>query len=75
MLQTRMKKEMGKMLKMVMESVYNTDNMALETKYLVDRVDRMYVRIKQDVGRHETLCFELADKFWRSSQNATSVLE
>jgi hypothetical protein len=37
--------------------------MATETKFKVDRIDRMYERMKTDIGRHETLCFELATKF------------
>ena len=34
-----------------------------ESNYKIDRVDRMYTRMKEDIGRHETLCFELALKF------------
>ena len=30
---------------------------------MVDRADRMYKRIKDEMVRHETLCFELAEKF------------
>ena len=59
----RMKKELNKLLTKVLESVARQDNSATETKYMVDRVDRMYERMKTDIGRHETLCFELACKF------------
>jgi hypothetical protein len=35
----------------------------IEAKYVSDRVERMYKSMKDDLGRHETLCFELANKF------------
>jgi hypothetical protein len=34
-----------------------------EAKYVSDRVERMYKAMKSDLGRHETLCYELANKF------------
>ena len=63
MLTSRLKKEIGKILEIVMKSINEQDMLVLETKFLVDRVDRMYARMKSDVSRHETLCFEIADKF------------
>jgi phage regulator Rha-like protein len=75
MLQNRLKKEIGKILKMVMESVFKTENLALESKYICDRIDRMYLRIKEDVGRHETLCFEIADKFEKQHDVLMQLIE
>ena len=63
------------MLKLVMKSVNGQDEMAIETKYLVDRVDRMYLRMKTDVKRHETLCFELADKFEKQHDVICQVID
>ena len=40
-----------------------SENLAVEQKYGIERVDRMYNRVKEDVGRHETLCYEIAMKF------------
>jgi len=39
------------------------ESTAIENKYAMDRIDRMYRRMKEDVSRHETLCYELANKF------------
>ena len=47
----------------MLESVADQDNKATETKFMVDRIDRMYERMKADICRHETVCFELATKF------------
>ena len=47
----------------MLDSLARQDNEAASTKYMVDRIDRMYERMKSDIGRHETLCFELATKF------------
>ena len=35
----------------------------MEAKYGYERIDRTYQAMKEDVVRHETLCFELARKF------------
>ena len=59
----QVKKELDKILTKVLESVADQDNKATETKFMVDRIDRMYERMKADICRHETVCFELATKF------------
>jgi hypothetical protein len=56
----RLKEELEKVLTKVLGSLEEQDNNATETNYTVNRIDRMYERMKVDVGRHETLCFELA---------------
>jgi hypothetical protein len=35
----------------------------MEAKYASERIEMNYQAIKKDIGRHETLCFELATKF------------
>jgi hypothetical protein len=57
------KKELDKILTKVLESVSDQDTKATETKFMIDRIDRMYERMKVDICRHETVCFELANKF------------
>jgi hypothetical protein len=47
----------------VYETTCKNDTMAMEAKYGCERIDRMYRAMKKDVCRHETLCYELADKF------------
>ena len=39
------------------------DNKITEEGYSFDRIQRVYTAMKADVRRHETLCFELAQKF------------
>ena len=63
MMSNRIKEELSKLLEKVLTSLEEQDNNATQTMYTVNRIDRMYERMKVDVGRHETLCFELATKF------------
>ena len=58
-----MKKELNKLLTKVLESLAEQDSKYTSQKYQVDRIDRMYERMKKDISRHETLCFELTVKF------------
>ena len=45
------------------------------TKYIVDRIDRMYERMKTDIIRHKTLCFELATKFTEQHEVIIKISE
>ena len=56
-----------------MGSLEEQDNNAAATNYTVNRIDRMYERMKVDVGRHETLCFELAMKFDQQFEVITNL--
>jgi methyl-accepting chemotaxis protein len=47
----------------VMESLQKQEVTVSEVSFTVDRANRMYQRIKEEMVRHETLCFELAEKF------------
>ena len=58
-----LKKEMDKLLEKVLSSVIQQETQYTETKFTIERIDRMYKRIKDDCCRHETLAFELATKF------------
>ena len=55
--------EMGKLQTKFYSFMNGYENSATENKYSMDRIDRMYKRMKEDVSRHETLCFEIAKKF------------
>ena len=59
----RMKKELGKIQTKVFTHISQQEALAVEQKFSIDRVDRMYRRIKDDVIRHETLSYEIATKF------------
>ena len=63
LMSNRLKEELEKLLTRVLTSLEEQDNQATQTTYTVTRIDRMYERMKIDVGRHETLCYELAVKF------------
>lgn len=58
-----MKGELDKLMVQVINRLYEQDNSITENKFTTDRVDRMYQAMKEDVKRHETLCYELATKF------------
>ena len=58
-----MKKELGKIGTQCMEKLVEQDSAINECKFTTDRIDRMYGRMKDDIIRHETLCFEIAKKF------------
>jgi hypothetical protein len=47
----------------------------MDCKYTVDRIDRMYGRMKTDVIRHETLCFEIARKFEAQHEVLTQLTD
>ena len=53
---------MGELLVKVMSSLTEQDNIVLETKFTVERTERMYKCIKEDFIRHEALFYELARK-------------
>jgi hypothetical protein len=63
MMSNCLRDELAKLLTRVLTSLEDQDNQATSTLYTVSRIDRMYDRMKGDVVRHETLCFELATKF------------
>ena len=58
-----LKKELAKLQKKVFASVMSQDNAMFEAKLNTERIDRMYKVVRDDIMRHETLCFELATKF------------
>ena len=58
-----LKKEIGTLYKHVLTTLNDQDIKATESNYTIQRVDRMYRRMKNDITRHETLCYELATKF------------
>ena len=71
----RLKLELGKLQTKFFSYVNTSENMAVEHKCAVDRVDRMYNRIKEDVNRHETLCYEIATKFTQQHDVLVQIAE
>ena len=59
---------MEKLTTRIMDKIYEFDNILLTTGFRSDRIERMHQAIKTDVGRHEVLCYEIAQKF--ENQNA-----
>jgi len=52
-----------------------SESVTTENKYAMERIDRMYGRMKEDVSRHETLCYEIANKFEIQHDILTQVTE
>jgi hypothetical protein len=59
----KLNEQLSGLLTKVLTSLEDQDNIVTSSNYMVSRIDRMYDRMKDDVCRHETLCFELATKF------------
>jgi hypothetical protein len=48
---------------MIVDCVQEQQSSASDCKFITNRIERMYTRIKIDVARHEVIAFELAQKF------------
>ena len=56
-------KELVKLQKKVFKSLSEQDEVTIMTKFGQDRTETMYKVMKEDISRHETLCYEIAKKF------------
>ena len=69
----QMKTELGKLQTKFYTYMSAQETSRTEQKYAIERVDRMYTRIKDDITRHETLCFEIANRFEEQHSVMTQV--
>jgi hypothetical protein len=59
----QVKTQMENMYKIIFDCVQEQQTSSSDCKFIVNRIERMYSRIKIDVARHEVVAFELAQKF------------
>ena len=57
------KSEMKKVVQMVSEELADQRAITLSNKFIIETNNRMYNRMKEDICRHEQLCYEIATKF------------